>query len=1372
MLLGKEYSLVADSTISSSPHSDSDTLTHIRRPVKTYGRRRDDGPTNDVPSSSLASSSTSRGSIHNTAPPGLSEEVPPSSPPHFSDCEISMNDADEQGSPRSSSKFEFAWRKGLRQLDEDDDLDPNTSFFSNTEDDASKQVLLESTNATASALLDDVDVFGGSHSSVDTRSPLHSVSFRLSSPQVSTRTRTHRKLKVIRDSDSDSEPSKESPSTTPASALHLLNTPHSGSSSTQPTSEDDMPAQVSTKLTGRRKMAPSSRVSVTPLTFNEGPSKNEIRSEEMRKKKTKLKAPTKKDLVDTIKERGRLAAQSVVIIPRNEKKTKFTVGNLLAKVQDGVFKPHSVLGDRMPASDPIEAFSSPNNAKCGTPERSVSSCRLPHQSAALSNRDQEFPDQHDSDDSDLPEISNMFKQNVEDSRRKQVLKEAKERALARLQPPTAMDGGDDDDDLEILAYSGAKTVVKEDIQRKSGKKPRISEGRKRQMQFGKVSLTVQEKERMFTLSPGRGGLVKLADQTTLNQLIAIEARKEAQRVTRKKEEEWQKHGGQINTNVIGQGQGLANVVKTIAEKGLKAAEARKTDKADMDDSDDEGSSDEDWKPELRGSASPKILPTGAESEPDESVPPNEDATMVDVMEDDANIRVRTARRCIVDSESEDENQNQNQNENAHPELLAIQREERYRRSTSSCELPTEDEYDKENNVNLMYDRSEDKENNAVVRHSTSIFDIRGNFPSLPDFTQSDSQNEKAPLDEELNSDRRRPLGELMSEESSMASPIGRANLTQSFAAKLQQASPSSDTLTPFLACEKGLQPAFDRFSQFSEGEPDIFCPAPLLQPGFADLFESATERQKSPRELSGDRHSVAEELKKLRRTDTLNLTQDVTLAFQAENKLIRKADAIFEKEQAFVLEAATRKIHNSKPDLYVNELGFLTQTRPGVQSPEVYRPPSPTQSLSSVSRQQSFLSPFPTRSPLRTLSFTSQLDSPEREPPRRLKRYSSPSRSRGPYGPEGTKPPKLNAFELLAAGRETTAKKDHRERKRLDLSEFLADEAAESDDDDKFGFTKVTSKDDEEDGEDMDKTLDVLMDDRDMDEDVVAADLVHEKFKEQEDEQDKEIEKLHLAAIQGELRLKRNRGVGVDDSDEESDNEENERARRAMKKLRTTDRGDIKDLEANADTRAFADTYNQSLKDDDQEFAYLEKESQSETPAVDVGYKSNDDEGEEEDEPQEYISPDEMRRLVRERAKEEIDEDDMDTNDISWLDLQEEEQPRVKTLNTFKRYMAQSQNLEQSEVEESLGPAFRKSVPSATGLNKRFVRENKSRNTGTSRSVGGSAVTGHTKNKSKTGAPSKVVRGTNSSSTSTVNRQVKPAESMLSVIADKSHHFA
>jgi mediator of replication checkpoint protein 1 len=57
------------------------------------------------------------------------------------------------------------------------------------------------------------------------------------------------------------------------------------------------------------------------------------------------------------------------------------------------------------------------------------------------------------------------------------------------------------------------------------------------------------------------------------------------------------------------------------------------------------------------------------------------------------------------------------------------------------------------------------------------------------------------------------------------------------------------------------------------------------------------------------------------------LTQDVTSAlnlqpaFQVQDSLIRKADAIFEKEQAFVLEAAKKKPDKAGSALYVNEHG-------------------------------------------------------------------------------------------------------------------------------------------------------------------------------------------------------------------------------------------------------------------------------------------------------------------------------------------------------------------------------------------------------------------------------------------------------------------
>jgi len=94
---------------------------------------------------------------------------------------------------------------------------------------------------------------------------------------------------------------------------------------------------------------------------------------------------------------------------------------------------------------------------------------------------------------------------------------------------------------------------------------------------------------------------------------------------------------------------------------------------------------------------------------------------------------------------------------------------------------------------------------------------------------------------------------------------------------------------------------------------------------------------------------------------------------------------------------------------------------------------------------------------------------------------------------QATNPPrKPDAFEMLACGAAKEEKLNKERLKGVDLSAFLENEAAESDDEDAFGFAKP--KDDDEDGEDLDKTLDILMDDNEMDETTVAAELVHEKF--------------------------------------------------------------------------------------------------------------------------------------------------------------------------------------------------------------------------------------------------------------------------------------
>jgi mediator of replication checkpoint protein 1 len=58
----------------------------------------------------------------------------------------------------------------------------------------------------------------------------------------------------------------------------------------------------------------------------------------------------------------------------------------------------------------------------------------------------------------------------------------------------------------------------------------------------------------------------------------------------------------------------------------------------------------------------------------------------------------------------------------------------------------------------------------------------------------------------------------------------------------------------------------------------------------------------------------------------------------------------------------------------------------------------------------------------------------------------------------------------------------------------VAEEAQESDDDEMLGFGHGRDDGEEEDGEDMDRTLETLVDDKEMDERTVAANRVFEKY--------------------------------------------------------------------------------------------------------------------------------------------------------------------------------------------------------------------------------------------------------------------------------------
>lgn len=171
---------------------------------------------------------------------------------------------------------------------------------------------------------------------------------------------------------------------------------------------------------------------------------------------------------------------------------------------------------------------------------------------------------------------------------------------------------------------------------------------------------------------------------------------------------------------------------------------------------------------------------------------------------------------------------------------------------------------------------------------------------------------------------------------------------------------------------------------------------------------------------------------------------------------------------------------------------FLTQTRPNVEDPEIYEPPSPTQ---VASQRMALATPIDgrgsQRSPLATLSLTdrTQGDSPVVGRLKRLrKRSASPSdRASALHGT------KKNAFDLLHAGAQLP---ERYKRRKLEASEFVVDQAEESDDEGGFwGVKKKTGDDDEEDGEDMDRTLETLVDDQEMDEETLAERLVYEKYK-------------------------------------------------------------------------------------------------------------------------------------------------------------------------------------------------------------------------------------------------------------------------------------
>ncbi|KAG5726008.1 hypothetical protein E4T56_gene1616 [Termitomyces sp. T112] len=455
--LSIDSSIVPDSTISSSSPA---TPAVVKRARRTYGRSAhteaagDDSDTPHLLHSSKSSSSIN--SVFRTGPSDVSEEVPPSPDPshEYSVSSDIDDDDDEANSEDTSSAFQFPWRKKLKDLDMEEKDDAHMTGVAK-EKDASNR--FEEGQASALSLQRPVSpnrlhlptsivesgkdtltetVFSGSLSPLTTSSPTAHISFARS-PSLQATNRRQKKC-IIHDSDSEDGENKES---SPTTAFHLypLTTPKSRSSPTPPTSDDDMLALLGQDTKGKGK-APS-RPDLVPLRFSgESVTTGSFKSRKSQKdnggKRKKLKAPTKKELEETARNRIRIAADQQVSIPCTEEATsKYTIQGLFAAYEVFAlmctFTDLSAFNNRIASkkseieADPIVDFSSERHTSPVIPHIAPSSpalCQGDDAPLNLSpNRAQRSPlrvmrplSSWDNDsDKDLPEVGALLEKEQE-----------------------------------------------------------------------------------------------------------------------------------------------------------------------------------------------------------------------------------------------------------------------------------------------------------------------------------------------------------------------------------------------------------------------------------------------------------------------------------------------------------------------------------------------------------------------------------------------------------------------------------------------------------------------------------------------------------------------------------------------------------------------------------------------------------------------------------------------------------------------------------------------------------------------------------------------------------------------------------------------
>ncbi|KAI5124746.1 hypothetical protein M0805_005380 [Coniferiporia weirii] len=897
---------------------------------------------------------------------------------------------------------------------------------------------------------------------------------------------------------------------------------------------------------------------------------------------------------------------------------------------------------------------------------------------------------------------------------------------------------------------------------------------------------------------------------SLQSAMLKRASKQSVALTREKEEEWQRRGGKLPSKqrIVSSDEPFS--IQRLAEE--LALRKVQTERDDMPDEvtgnrlDSDDSDDEDWNPESHGPASPTVDKSLGGS--NKEVLGGNVANVGDIDFHNQDKRAlqqasntegehkserrlrkpwRTASRMVMsDSEEEETGELHCKDRVLVPDTSVVISDLVHGGSISPLNESVLDEENKENDTPLLFEIGEDKENLVMPLYpSIEMGSHQPRGVLLVEGTSRTSVSPNAGTHRErkpLQVRKRDDVDDSLASRSSIISNSPKASRMESASSSTRGHLPpdfgwetrgfsqlfdDDDNTTHYdknTSSSGPLKPGFQ--FQISHGVLDFplqpsFEPKPVKSVSLSDVFSSESQPRFTNRmQRPGD-------------DEGFSLTLDTKLqpALEVTTQVRRKADAIFEKEQDFLLEDANDIRPNNEQELYVTENGLLTQTKPEGSTPVVYRSWTPSQKPTTIASQAT-APPTTQRIPLSTLSFTSETSSPSQHRLSRLVKGKGRAQSPadGSELPESRPNPIhiSNAFtELLKASK----KQKSSEKRKLGKSEYIEGEALESDEDELFGFGGAKKDDDgESDDEDPDAVVEDLVDDTIMDPEQLAEERVLEKVKEQTEQDDAALQKYHQAAIEGKYRSKRRTGgVAMDDSDSDDDeDDEARRLRQRMHKKRRIEGDSLEALSKDERSHAFYEAYQRDVQDDDNEdFAHLAKDDMDIT-----------DDGGESEQP-EVVSTSEIQTRLREVARQQKGREkefSFDPEDADWaqpLALSDDEF-NVKEVDDRPKKSAPRRpvfgRLDIVDLDESLP---RRSNAWSDVQLAAWRKEQGGRNLGTGGTRGAVTVTGHgcSSSASRKGLSMPRTSLPAAGEAQSERRKVVKTTSMLAKISDKHSRF-